>query len=71
MNYEKVKLFLAFNGLLEELTSEEEGYITDEMKTSFANEELREIHNMLENSEVEFEELVKNFIQDFKNVLFK
>ena len=71
MNYEKVKLFLAFNGLLEELTSEQEDYIADEMKTYFSNEELREIHNMLENSEVEFEELVKNFIQDFKNVLFK
>lgn len=71
MNYEKVKLFLAFNGLLEDLTLEQEDYIVDEMKTYFSNEELREIHNILENSEVEFEELVKNFIQDFKNVLFK
>ena len=71
MNYEKVKLFLAFNGLLEDLTLDQEDYITDEMKTYFSNEELREIHNMLENSELEFEELVKNFIQDFKNVLFK
>lgn len=71
MNYEKVKLFLAFNGLLEDLTLEQEDYIADEMKAYFSNGELREIHNMLENSEVEFEELVKNFIQDFKNVLFK
>lgn len=71
MNYEKVKLFLAFSGLLEDLTLEQEDYIADEMKTYFTNEELREIHDMLENSKVEFEELVKNFIQDFKNVLFK
>lgn len=71
MNYEKVKLLLAFNGLLEDLTLEQEDYITDEMKTYFSNEELREIHSILESSEVEFEELVKNLIQDFKNVLFK
>ena len=71
MNYEKVKLFLAFNGLLEDLTQEEEEYIVNEMKNHFTNEEARKIHNMLEDSEVEFEELVQSLIQDSKNVLFK
>lgn len=68
MNYEKVKLLLAFNGLLEDLTQEEEEYIVKEMKNHFTNEELRKIHDMLEDSDVEFEELVKSLIQDFKNV---
>lgn len=71
MNYEKIKLLLAFNGLLENLTQDEEGYIVEEMKNHFTNEELRKIHDMLEDSDVEFEELVKSLIQDFKNVLFK
>ena len=71
MNYEKIKLFLAFNGLLEDLTQEEEEYIVNEMKNHFTNEEARKIHNMLEDSEVEFEELVQSLIQDSKNVLFK
>ena len=71
MNYEKVKLFLAFNGLLEDLTQEEEEYIVNEMKNHFTNEEARKIHNMLEDSEVEFEELVQSLIRDFKKVLFK
>ena len=71
MNYEKIKLFLAFNGLLEDLTQEEEEYIVEEIKNHFTNEEIRKIHDMLEDSEVEFGELVQSLIQDFKNVLFK
>lgn len=71
MNCERVKLFLAFNGLLEGLTQEEEEYLTEQMKNHFTNEELHKIHDMLEDSNVEFEDLVQSLIQDFKNVLFK
>lgn len=71
MDYEEVKLLLAFNGLLENLTQKKEEYIVEEMKNHFTNEELRKIHDMLEDSDVEFEELVQSLIQDFKNVLFK
>lgn len=46
MNYEKVKLFLAFNGLLEYLTQEEEEYIAEEMKNHFTNAELGHLHGL-------------------------
>ena len=71
MNYEKVKLFLAFSGLLEGLTQEQDEYIVGEMRNHFTDEELRKIHNILQDSDLEFDELVESLIQDLKNVLFK
>ena len=71
MNYEKVKLFLVFDGLLEGITQEEEDYISEEIKNHLTNEEHRKICLEMENCEIEFEELVQGLIQDFKKVLFK
>ena len=71
MNYEKVKLLLAFNGLLKVLTPEQESYLADEMKVYFTNEELRKIGSLMEDCELDSEEIIKGFIEDFKNVLFK
>ena len=71
MSCEKVKLVLAFNGLIECITQEQEEYIVKELKNHFTNEEVRKIYHEIESSEVEFDELVQSLIQDFKNVLFK
>lgn len=71
MNYEKFKLLLAFDGLLKSLTPEQESYLAGEMKAYFTNEELRKIGSLMEDCEVDSEEILKSFIEDFKSVLFK